>query len=69
MPFNIESHFLSILEYVLSNERTSFFEQFDIDSETQLNEIIPNPSVQHIWKSAHVLCRAYENGFITIKGN
>jgi hypothetical protein len=69
MPFNIESHFLLLLDYLLKNERNSFFETFDIENESTLNEFITKPEIQHIWKSAHILCRAYEAGFITIKGN
>lgn len=69
MPFNIESHFLILLDYLLKNERKHFFETFEIESENQLSELIPNPSIQHVWKSAHILCRAFEAGLITIKGN
>ena len=69
MPFNIESHFLILLDYLLKNERKHFFETFEIENENQLSELIPNPSIQHVWKSAHILCRAYEAGLITIKGN
>jgi hypothetical protein len=69
MPFHIESHFLITLDYLLSHERNSFFETFDIENESTLNEFIVNPEIQHVWKSAHILCRAYEAGLITIKGN
>ena len=69
MPFNIESHFLLLLDYLLKNERQHFFESFNIDSENKLSELIPNPNIQHVWKSAHILCRAFEAGLITIKGN
>jgi hypothetical protein len=69
MPFNIESHFLILLDYLLKHERKSFFETFEIESENQLSELIPNPNIQHVWKSAHILCRAFEAGLITIKGN
>lgn len=69
MPFNIESHFLLVLEYLLTHERKSFFETFEIDSESKLSEIIPDPSIQHIWKSAHIVCRAFETNLIAIKGN
>ena len=68
MPFNIESHFLILLDYLLKNERKSFFETFDIDNESKLSEVIPNPNIQHVWKSAHILCRAHEAGLIIIKG-
>jgi hypothetical protein len=69
MPFHIESHFHITLDYLLSHERNSFFETFDIENESTLNEFIVNPEIQHIWKSANILCRAFEAGLITIKGN
>jgi hypothetical protein len=69
MPFNIESHFLLVLNYLLTNERSHFFDTFDVPSEPALQDLIIEPSIQHVWKSAHIVCRAYENGFITIKGN
>ncbi len=69
MPFNIESHFLLVLEYLLSHERTHFFETFDVQSEQGLQDLITDPSIQHVWKSAHIVCRAYESNLITIKGN
>ncbi len=68
MPFNIESHFHILLNYLLANERSHFFESFDIQSEQDLQTIIPDPSIQHVWKSAHIVCRAYEANLITIKG-
>jgi hypothetical protein len=68
VPFNIESHFHILLDYLLKHERKSFFETFDIDNESKLSEVIPNPNIQHVWKSAHILCRAFEAGLITIKG-
>jgi hypothetical protein len=69
MPFNIESHFHILLNYLLTQERNHFLEQFAIQSEQELQQFIPDPSVQHIWKSARIICLAYEAGFITIKGN
>lgn len=69
MPFNVESHFLLVLEYLLSHERKHFFETFDIQSEQALQDLITDPSVQHAWKSAHIVCRAFETNLITIKGN
>ena len=68
MPFNLESHFHLVLEYVLTHERHHFFEAFDIESETQLSDVITNPSVQHVWKSAHIVCRAFEANLITLQG-
>ena len=67
MPVNIDSHFLLLLEYVLSHERQSFFDTFAVTSEQTLQQAIANPRVQNVWKSAHLLCRAFEAGFITIK--
>ncbi len=69
MPFNLESHLLIVLEYLLSHERSHFFETFEVQSEHDLQDLIPDPSIQHVWKSAHILCRAFDAGFITIKGN
>lgn len=69
MLFNIESHFHILLDYLLSHERSSFFETFDVQSEQNLQDLIINPSIQHVWKSANILCRAYEAGLITIRGN
>jgi hypothetical protein len=69
MPFNIESHLLILLNHLLSQEKNHFFEEFEIDSETQLVEVLPDPNVQHIWKSAHIVRRAYESGYISIKKN
>jgi hypothetical protein len=69
MPFHLESHLLLVLNHLLSQERTHFFEQFAIQSEQELQQLIPDPNVQHIWKSAHILCRAFDAGFITIKGH
>jgi hypothetical protein len=69
MP-NIESHFLILLNYLLTEERPNFFEMFDeVQSEQALQDLITNPSIQHVWKSAHIVCRAYEANLITIKGN
>jgi hypothetical protein len=69
MP-DIESHFLLVLDYLLTEERPNFFEMFDeVQSEQALQELINNPSIQHVWKSAHIVCRAFEAGLITIKGN
>ena len=68
MP-NIESHFLILLNYLLSQERSHFFESFDIQSEQSIKELITDPSIQHVWKSAHIVCRAYEANLIIIKGN
>ena len=68
MP-NIESHFLILLNYLLSQERSHFFESFDIQSEQSLQELITDPSIQHVWKSAHIVCRAFEANLIIIKGN
>ena len=69
MPFHLESHLLLVLNHLLSQERTHFFETFDVQSEQELQHLIPDPSIQHVWKSAHILCRAFDAGFITIKGN
>jgi hypothetical protein len=70
MPFNIESHFHILLNYLLTHERPHFFEMFDeIQSEQALHDLITDPSIQHVWKSAHIACRAFEAGLITIKGN
>jgi hypothetical protein len=69
MPFNVESHFLQVLNYLLTQERNNFFEQFDIQSEQDLQSLIPDPSVQHIWKSAHIVCKAFEANLITIRDN
>ena len=69
MP-DIESHFHILLNYLLTEERPNFFEMFDdIQSEQSLQELINNPSIQHVWKSAHIVCRAFEAGLITIKGH
>ena len=68
MP-DIESHFLLVLNYLLTNERSHFFETFDVPSEHALQDLIIEPSIQHVWKSAHIVCRAYEAGLITIQGN
>ena len=67
MP-NIESHFLILLNYLLSQERSHFFESFDIQSEQSIQELITDPSIQHVWKSAHIVCRAFEANLIIIKG-
>jgi hypothetical protein len=69
MPFNIESHFLLVLNYLLTNERTHFFETFEVPSEQALQDLIIEPSIQHVWKSAHIVCRAFEANLITIQGN
>ena len=69
MPFNIESHLLLVLNYLLSHERKHFFETFEVPSEQALQNLIIDPSIQHAWKSAHIVCRAFENGFINIEGN
>jgi hypothetical protein len=69
MPFNIESHFLILLNYLLKQERTHFFETFNVQSEQGLQDLINDPSIQHIWKSAHIVCHAFEANLITIKGN
>jgi hypothetical protein len=70
MPFDIESHFLLVLDYLLTEERPNFFEMFeDVQSEQALQDLIIDPSIQHIFKSAHIVCRAFEAGLITIKGN
>jgi hypothetical protein len=69
MPVNIESHFLQVLNYLLTQERNHFFEQFDIQSEQDLQHLIPDPKIQHIWKSAHIVCRAFEANLITVRGN
>ena len=68
MP-NIESHFLILLNYLLSQERSHFFESFDVQSEQVLQDLIIEPSIQHVWKSAHIVCRAFEANLITIQGN
>jgi hypothetical protein len=67
MP-NIESHFLILLNYLLSQERSHFFESFDVESEQALQDLITDPYILHVWKSAHIVCRAYEANLITIKG-
>jgi hypothetical protein len=41
----------------------------EVQSEQALQELINNPSIQHVWKSAHIVCRAFEAGLITIKGH
>jgi hypothetical protein len=69
MPFNIESHFLLVLNYLLTNERSHFFETFEVPSEQVLQDLIIEPSIQHVWKSAHIVCRAFEANLIIIKGN
>jgi len=70
MPFNVESHFLLVLNYLLSQEKNRFVETFDIQSEQELQGLIPDPNVQHIWKSAYIVCRAFETNLITIqRGN
>ena len=68
MP-DIESHFLLVLDYLLTNERTSFFETFEVPSEQALQHLIHDPAVQHVWKSAHIVCRAFDANLITIQGN
>ena len=68
MPFDITSHFHILLNYLLSHEHSHFFEMFDVQSEQSLQELITDPSIQHVWKSAHIVCRAFEAGLITIKG-
>ena len=68
MPFDITSHFHILLNYLLTEERPHFFEMFDVQSEQNLQELITDPSIQHVWKSAHIVCRAFEAGLITIKG-
>ena len=68
MP-DIESHFLLVLNYLLTNERLHFFETFDVPSEPALLDLIHDPSIQHIWKSAHIVCRAFDANLITIQGN
>jgi hypothetical protein len=68
MP-DIESHFLLVLDYLLTEERPNFFEMFDeVQSEQALQNLITDPNIQHVWKSAHIVCRAFEAGLITIKG-
>jgi hypothetical protein len=67
MPFNVESHFLLVLKHLLSQERNHFFETFDIQSEQELQNLIADPDVQHVWKSAHILCKAFEMNLITIR--
>jgi hypothetical protein len=69
MPFDITSHFHILLNYLLSHERSHFFETFDVQSEQALQDVITDPSIQHVWKSANILCRAFEAGLITIKEN
>lgn len=69
MPFNVESHFLLVLNHLLSQERNHFLEAFDIQSEDELQNLIPDPDVQHIWKSAHILRKAFEIDLITIRNN
>ncbi len=69
MPFNLESHLLLVLNYLLSHERNHFFETFDVHCEQELQNLITDPNVQHIWKSAHIICHAFEAGLITIKGH
>ena len=66
---DIESHFLIVLNYLLSQERQHFFETFDIHSEQALQHLITDPSIQHVWKSAHIVCRAFESNLITITGH
>ncbi len=69
MP-DIESHFLLVLDYLLTEERANFFEMFDeVQSEQALQNLITDPNIQHVWKSAHIVCRAFEAGLITIKGH
>ena len=68
MP-DIESHFLVLLNHVLTHERKHFFESVEVSTESELQASITNPSIQHVWKSANILCRAFEAGLITIKGN
>jgi len=69
MPFNIESHFLILLDYLLKHERSHFFETFNVQSDQGLQDLVNDPSIQHIWKSAHIVCRAYETNLIIIRGN
>lgn len=47
MP-NIESHFLILLNYLLSQERSHFFESFDAQSEQALQALITAPSILHV---------------------
>lgn len=67
MPVNIESHFLQVLNHLITQEQNHFFEQFNIQSEQDLQNLIPDPNVQHIWKSAHIVHRAFEANLIVIK--
>jgi hypothetical protein len=69
MPFYIESHLIVLLNYLLTNERTHFFEAFNVESEQGLQDLINDPSIQHIWKSARIVCHAFESNLIVIKGN
>jgi hypothetical protein len=68
MPFNIESHLIVLLNYLLSHERSHFFETFDVQSEQGLQDLVNDPSIQHIWKSARIVCHAFESNLIIIKG-
>lgn len=68
MPMNIEAHFLQVLNYLITQERNPFFEQFNVQSEQDLQILIPDPNVQHIWKSAHIVCKAFEANLIAIRG-
>ncbi len=68
MP-NIESHFLILLNYLLTHERSHFFETFNAQSEQALQDLINDPSIQHVWKSARIVCHAFESNLITINGN
>jgi hypothetical protein len=68
MP-DIESHLLLVLNYLLTNERQHFFETFDVPSEQALQDLITDPSIQHVWKSARIVCHAFETNLITITGN
>jgi hypothetical protein len=68
MPFNIESHLIVLLNYLLSHERSHFFETFDVQSEQGLQDLVNDPSIQHIWKSARIVCHAFESNLIIIRG-
>jgi hypothetical protein len=48
MPFNIESHLILLLNYLLTHERSHFFETFDVQSEQDLQDLINDPSIQHV---------------------
>ena len=49
MPFNIESHFHILLNYLLTEERPNFFEMFDeVQSEQALQDLITDPNIQHV---------------------